>query len=464
VGAYLDINGKRVFAPYEVGKVLVLSEAQGIKRACEGKIGKVSQLKKSTYQEVPPTPFSIGDLQKEAYRVFRFSPSQALRIAERLYLDALISYPRTSSQKLPAGIGYPKIIRGLEGVPNYKESAPELLERPLKPHEGEKEDAAHPAIYPTGEHPRGRLDSREGKIFDLVTRRFLAVFGKNSVRERISARVNAEGLLFKLNGRRTISLGWVRYYRPYTETEDIILPNMEERQPVQVISVEVREKMEQPPARYNKSSLLDKMEKERIGTKATRADIIDTLYERGYVNDESMSATDVGFKVIETMKEHTPDIISTELTRDIEQDLEAIAEEKTDERVVIEKSIDKISDAMMKLRADMDSVGSEIRKSIVSTLRDQNVLGKCPVCGEGDLILIRSKTTKKRFVGCSNYKNGCKASAPLPQRGSIKIPKKQCPSCGWPIVYVRGLSRFPWKLCINVCCPSKEKAKRSAEP
>ncbi len=84
----------------------------------------------------------------------------------------------------------------------------------------------------------------------------------------------------------------------------------------------------------------------------------------------------------------------------------------------------------------------------------RTVLGGCPMCKEGKLWVVRSRKSGKRFVGCTNYAKGCRASAPLPQRGTIKAALKPCGSCGWPVVYVR-LGRRPWRLCVNDRCPRK---------
>jgi ssDNA-binding Zn-finger/Zn-ribbon topoisomerase 1 len=83
-----------------------------------------------------------------------------------------------------------------------------------------------------------------------------------------------------------------------------------------------------------------------------------------------------------------------------------------------------------------------------------SVLGDCPMCKQGKMIVIRSHKSGKRFVGCTNYGKGCRASAPLPQKGAIKTASKPCGSCGWPVVYVR-LGRYPWRLCVNNRCPRK---------
>ena len=160
---------------------------------------RLRELKHQKVTLKAPTPFNLGDLQKEAYRVFKFSPSYTLTIAEKLYINALISYPRTSSQKLPTSINYKKIISGLSkigssGVGDGNESSSNrvastytnltiiLLSKDyLSPNEGSKTDPAHPAIYPTGEKPKGKLEGVELKLFDLIIRRFLATFGDPAI-------------------------------------------------------------------------------------------------------------------------------------------------------------------------------------------------------------------------------------------------------------------------------------------
>ena len=132
---------------------------------------------------MPPFPFDLGSLQSEAYRFFGYTPMRTLNIAQRLYLDALISYPRTSSQKLPPDIGYEKILKDLAKNREYTKLAGELLAKPeLKPTEGKKQDSAHPAIYPTGKlATKSPLVGIEKNVYNLVVRRFMAAFGEAAV-------------------------------------------------------------------------------------------------------------------------------------------------------------------------------------------------------------------------------------------------------------------------------------------
>jgi len=105
-------------------------------------------------------------------------------------------------------------------------------------------------------------------------------------------------------------------------------------------------------------------------------------------------------------------------------------------------------------------VGREIDAALAVTDAASNVLGPCPVCKSGQLRMIRSKKTKKRFVGCSNYFSGCRASAPLPQRGTIRTTPKACPHCSWPVAYGM-VGKVPWRFCVNPQCPAKSERKKT---
>src|SRR5208283_1174637 len=153
----------------------------------------------------------------------------------------------------------------------------------LKPNEGEKADPAHPAIYPTGNLPEKPLGTAERNIFDLIIRRFMAVFDEPAIRQSVKVTVSVNGNHFHLNGIRTLSEGWLRFYKPYVQLKDVTLPHLTEGQKITVKRVVVKNSFTKPPARYTPRTLLLKMEKEDIGTKATRAATIQTLYDRKYL-------------------------------------------------------------------------------------------------------------------------------------------------------------------------------------
>ena len=455
VSGIFESGGERLMAGYSKERIETKMMAEKVRRECSGKVAVATALRRSAVQVGPPAPFNIGDLQKEAYRAFGYTPSRTLQIAERLYLSALISYPRTGSQRLPQSINYRNIMQGLGRISEYSAYTAELLNKESKPVQGAKSDAAHPAIHPTGEKPRRPLQASEAAVFDLVVRRFLAAFGPPARRELTEATLAVGGHEFRLAGGRTVFLGWMKYYGKHAGYRDARVPLISEGDKFNVAGVTLEEKSEQRPPRYNQSSLLEKMEKEGIGTKATRAEIISTLVGRGYVSGESMEVTDLGLSVVETMTKYAPTVISTELTREIEGRLEAIEGGRGSEAELLRETVRSITGQLAQLNVNEDVVGREIDSALTATVAKSFVLGKCPVCKTGNLKIIRSRATKKRFVGCSNYSNGCHASAPLPQKGTIRTASRPCAICSWPVVYVAG-GRHPWRLCVNPNCPEKD--------
>ncbi len=453
--AIIQKDGRKLTANYEKEKILQLKLAQKVIDDCTGKDGTVKEVKKSVFREPPPTPFNLGDLQREAYRCIGLTPSQTLYMAEKLYLDALISYPRTSSQKLPPSINY-KILAGLTAMTGFRDHAFSLLSGKLVPHEGSKDDPAHPAIYPTGEVPKRSLQPKEFKLYALIVRRFFAVFAEDAVRERVAVIIDIAGHIFKVNGRTTLRAGWLAYYADFISHQDKPIPDFVEGEKIKVLRVNLHDKFEQPPPRFNQSSLLAKMEEDSIGTKATRAEIIQTLYSRGYIAEASMSATSIGFSVVETMQAYSPAILSVDMTREIETSLERIEAGGIDGEQVVERVMDELGESLYSMRRAEAEIGKRLNSAVRSAVAEENTLGICPVCKEGNLIIIRSRASGKRFVGCTNYSKGCRASAPLPQRGIIRPLRKACKTCGWPTISAR-FSRFPMTFCINVQCPTKGK-------
>ena len=453
-GAF-DREGRKLSAGYAKEKVESKTAADEVRNDCVGKEATATSVRNSLIQVEPPVPFNIGDLQKEAFRAFGHTPSRTLQIAERLYLGALISYPRTGSQRLPPSIDYRSVLVGVDKILGYSAQVEEILKTVPRPVQGVKADPAHPAIHPTGERPRRPLDSSEASVFDLVVRRFLAAFGPPARRGLVDVALSVGEHEFRLAGGRTIFPGWMKYYGRYAGYRDVELPPISEGDRFRVADVSVEEKFDQRPSRYNQSTLLEKMEKEGIGTKATRAEIIVTLVGRGYVAGGGMEVTDLGLSVAETLGRYAPSITRTRLTKDIEKRLEAVVEGVEGEAALKRETVRLLAGQLAELGANEEEVGKEIDSALASVVMKSSVLGKCPACKTGELRIIRSKATKKRFAGCSNYPV-CRTSAPLPQKGTIRTTARQCRHCGWPVVLITG-NRRPWRLCVNTGCPGKGK-------
>jgi len=462
INAEAEILNSVVEAEYERKRIETRAEADAVVEACAGKTGEVTKVDIRTVHEKPPIPFDVGTLQREAYSLFGYTPRRTLAIAQRLYLDALISYPRTSSQKLPPIIDYKEILSSLKRKPAYSKLASKLLEKEeLKPREGAKEDPAHPAVYPTGNLPEKPLGIPEKRIWDLVVRRFMAVFGEEALKESLKVRLDVNGHGFFLRGRRILREGWMEYYKPYVRAEEVLLPRIEEGDKIRLRKVTREDKFTSPPSRYNPASLLKKMETLGIGTKATRAEIIQTLYNRGYVRDERIIVTELGFDVIDVLGKYAPAVTSAKLTQELEGKMEQIQNNHVTRETVLEEVVEQLKPQLEQFKENEEPIGEALTKAIKKAQIQERIVGKCPNCGTGNLTIIYSRKTRKRFIGCSNYFKGlCSTSFPLPQRGTVKPTGNNCKACGWPQVLVWLRGRRPWRLCFNPDCPLKNKRRK----
>lgn len=450
-------SGSAVFeAKYSTAPTIRTHRAAGeVKRSCEGKDGVVVRVVQRTLRQRPPPPFNLADLQKEAFRQFGLAPSKTLHVAEKLYLGALISYPRTGSQMLPK-LDYGRLLSKIAAIPGYSKVSEVLLRGTPRPMEGQGIDPAHPAIYPTGEVARKPLTADEVKVFDLVVERFVACFGEEAVHEVRSAEISVGEHEFRVEGTALLEPGWMRLARGWRPKDDRsrVSFGLHEGDRIALEAVAVEGHVRARPPWYNQATLLEKMEREGIGTKATRADTISTLLERGYVRGDDLVPTEFGLAIVEAMKEHCPQIISTDLTREIEAKLEGVESSGGSGLELFEQTLASLLAQIGELKSHEGEIAVRMRGSISGGAPGMTLLGGCPVCHEGNLWIVHSRKSGKRFVGCTNYSKGCAASAPLPQRGSIRAAPKPCSVCSWPVVHV-GHGRRSWRLCVNDRCPRK---------
>ncbi|MEM4663513.1 MAG: DNA topoisomerase I [Desulfurococcaceae archaeon] len=329
----------------------------------------VRDVSTSRFTYSPPPPFNLSDLQEEAAAIYGFSPMETQNIAEQLYLEALISYPRTNSQKLPPGLNYREILLKLSSLEQYSNLVQRLLIETrgvLKPVEGEKEDPAHPAIYPTGYLPKS-LTKKQWAIYDLVVRRFFAAFAPPAVitRTKMVFSTPRQEFMFEATGLTVESLGWLRYY-PFHKPGEKVLPKLSSGDIVEVIKVRVREVYSKPPSRLRKIDVLRWMENVGIGTESTRAPIIEKLFDRKYLvaTKSGVDVTDLGYGVIEVVDKFFPDLASVELTRKFEVLLNEVMNKRKTREQVIESAKVVIKDLIERFNANLANVGEMLSKRL----------------------------------------------------------------------------------------------------
>ena len=392
----------------------------------------------------PPHPFDLTTLQREAFAHHKMSPSRTLQIAQSLYLDGIISYPRTSSQKIPKEIEPKKIIEKLSKV--FQETKAATRTNPV---EGEKSDPAHPSIYPTGDFKK--LTDEEEELYNLIVKRFLACFSPDAqgIAKRILLTAD-NGKKFTANGLTITDKGWTNVYPTTMEEKQIPTING----PVNVDKIRFDEKETQPPKRYTAASLVTLLEKKNLGTKATRSAIVDILFNRGYLDGKSIEATPLGVKLIEALEKYSPIIIDENLTRQVEEKTEKIQEAKSGWKNMEDETVQRveqlITDISKEFKVNELSIGQQILSGI-QDLREQqkenNTLMPCPKCNNGNLQIRYSKKTRHYFVGCSNYP-ACTAVHSLPPNALIKKTDKKSER-NLPILQALRKGKRPWEFEFN---------------
>jgi len=430
------------------------SELRGEKRfstkeeakECISKEGKVIQYEKWEQNFFPFPPYDLTSLQMDAYRYLGFSPTRTLELAQSLYESSFISYPRTSSQKLPYSLNLPSILYKLA---NFDYSARKLVEgKRFKPFEGKAEDPAHPAIYPTG--IIGKMTDDESKLYNLILKRFLSCFFEPALIEKTKVAVDAKGNVYRGEGDKVLKKGWLEVFSFY-KIEEANVPEFKEGENVNFDKMEIKKDKTKPSSRYSQASIIKTLEDKGLGTKATRAVIIDTLYKRGYITGKTIRATNLGVAVCQALENSCPEILDEKLTRGFEEEMEKIQEGKIKPELVVNEGKEFIGKVLLKFKEMEKEVGGMLARSLS--------IGKCPVCGN-DLRMIYYNG--KKFVGCSGYPN-CRRTFPVPQDASILPTGETCEVCKSPIItIIRG--RRKYDACLNEKCPTKPSNRKPAEP
>lgn len=395
-----------------------MEEGMKVLHLVQGKTGKITLLEKKESRQIPPLLFDLTELQREANRKYGFTARRTLNAAQSLYEEhKLITYPRTDCQYLGSDmVPQLKEIISCLNLPPWESFAQALLNVDRLPITKRIVDDSrltdHHAIIPTPVKPDLKsLGNDESKIYDLVVRRFLAVFFPQAVWEvtRIITEVEKEN--FKTEGRKLVEPGWLQIYEP---PKSDLLPDLKEGERVQVEKAELLEKETSPPPRYSDATLLSAMEgagklledeelrqamKDRgLGTPATRAAIIERLIEVGYLEREgkALVPTPKGIELIRAI-ESIPinELVSPELTAEWEWKLMRI--EKGE--FTRDQFMAGIIDLTMKIVEKVKAISGE--KTTQMRAATSRVIGKCPVCG-GEI------RENKAAYSCSNWKTGCK--------------------------------------------------------
>lgn len=510
--------------------------------------GTVTDVAKRSRKQQPPVPFNTTSLQAAA-AAEGISPARTMRIAESLYMSGLISYPRVDNTVYPRSLDLERIVKGLAAnSPALAPVCKKVLAGPMKPTRGKTETTDHPPIHPTGQGDPTTLDGGQLKLYNLIARRFLATLMGPATIENTKVSIDVAGEPFAASGDVLVDAGFREAY-PYGLKRDEQLPALDAGDVVDVHDVNLEAKQTEPPARYSQGKLVQEMEKRGLGTKSTRASIIERLYQVRYLKNDPIEPSQLGMAIVDALSQFAPRITTPEMTAELDEDMTHVAEGQDTQTHVVDHSRALLAGMLDNLIEHKDDLGEAISDAVTADARvgacpkcgkdlvmkqsaktrgsfigcmgwpdcdvtypvpsgvkvsplegdaavcpecgaprikcqpfrqkayEQCVNPKCPtnyepdlkvgecsVCAEagrhGDLIAHKSEKSGKRFIRCSNYEE-CGVSYPLPARGKLEATGEVCEHCGAPVVVVET-ARGPWRICVNMDCPGKEKKEKPA--
>ena len=432
----------------EQGKFNSKEEGEKLLQQVEGKDLHIKEVSKKKGKEQPPSLFDLTGLQVYCNNKFAFTADQTLKIVQKLYEQKLVTYPRVDTTYLPEDM-YPKVAGILNNLNTYRSFTEPLKGKTIRKSSkvfNNKKVTDHHAIIPTG--IESTLGINDQKVYDSITRHFIAAFYPDCLVSNTTALAEVEGVKFKANGKEILDKGWrvlmdkssedkKRGNEKNKKEEDTILPNFEkgESGPHEPSFLE---KQTNPPRNYTEASLLRAMETagkkvdddelrhlmkaNGIGRPSTRASIIETLFKRHYIrrNKKQILPTELGIRLIDSIQNEL--LKSVELTGQWEKRLKEIEEGEfnpgtfiANMKKMVYELVKEVRMAKPMERISAKSIEAELKAKQQKESENEH---ECPKCGKGKL--LKGQTA----YGCSRWKEDCKFLIPMEYMGK-KLSDKQ---------------------------------------
>ena len=386
----------------------------------------IESIEKKKKDKKSKFPFTTSTMQQEASTKLNFTSKKTMSVAQKLYEGislkdetvGLITYMRTDSIRMSD-----EFIKNTYGFINetYGKDYVGYVKTSKKT---ENVQDAHEAIRPTSINRRPEdikeyLTNDEYKLYHLIYYRALASLMKDAKVEATSVVLCNNEYRFKTTGQILLFDGYLKVYSKYEDSNDKILPNLTENTKIVSKNVEYSEHETKPPARYTESKLIKEMEELGIGRPSTYAKTIDTLKERNYVSieDKKFIPTDVGIEITDKLQEFFKDIINVKYTKDMEDDLDKVAEGNLIWYNLIDRFYNEFEPKVQEAFQNMEKKAPEETGEL------------CPNCNS-PLVYKQSKYGK--FVACSNYPD-CKYIKPNEEKKET-VEIMSCPHCDGKIV------------------------------
>ncbi|XP_076756767.1 topoisomerase 3-alpha isoform X2 [Xylocopa sonorina] len=386
-----------------------------------------------------PLPLDTVELEKQGSRKLRLSAKETMRIAEKLYTQGLISYPRTETNIFPKELNLTPMVNQQVNHPDWGNFAQQLLEKGLTPREGKKTDEAHPPIHPI--KYTDNLQGNEAKVYEFVVRHFLACLSSNALGQETTVEIDIAAERFIANGLHILERNYLNVYI-YEKWGDKEIHAYQEGQVFRPTSINMVQEETSPPQLLTEADLITLMDKYGIGTDATHADHIDTIKSRQYVgltDGKHLMPGKLGIGLVMGYDSMGFQMSKPDLRADLEKDLKLICDRQKNPKDVLETQITKYRDvfkvAMERanlidsaLANYLDERPAEAENMQFSNPPQELTIFKCPKCGSNMVLKERRQGTGK-YISCMGYPT-CTNAIWFPQNiECVEVLDEVCSQC-----------------------------------
>ncbi|XP_047428645.1 DNA topoisomerase 3-alpha [Mugil cephalus] len=387
-----------------------------------------------------PLPLDTVELEKLASRKLRINAKETMKIAEKLYTQGFISYPRTETNIFPASLALGPLVEQQTQSPVWGTFAQRVLEQPggPNPRQGKNSDQAHPPIHPT--KFSNTLQGNEGRLYEFIVRHFLACVSQDALGHETVVDIDIAQEKFSTSGLMIIARNYLDVY-PYDRWSAKVIPVYEQNSQFQPTAIEMVDGQTSPPQLLTEADLISLMEKHGIGTDATHADHIETIKSRMYVGltaDQRFLPGELGMGLVEGYNSMGYEMSKPNLRSELEADLKLVSEGRKDKRSVLQHHIQKYKTVFIESVRKAKKLDEALTPYLgaahdVPEAEQQDMdiplpVRKCPQCGR-DMVLKKKREGNSKYLSCVGYP-ACKTAVWFPDMVlDVNRDDSVCPSC-----------------------------------
>uniref|UniRef100_A0A672HE87 DNA topoisomerase n=1 Tax=Salarias fasciatus TaxID=181472 RepID=A0A672HE87_SALFA len=400
-------------------------------------VTSVSSKPKSKWR---PLPLDTVELEKLASRKLRISAKETMKIAEKLYTQGFISYPRTETNIFPENLALGPLVEQQTHSPAWGAFAQRVLEQPggPNPRQGKNSDQAHPPIHPT--KFTNTLQGNEARVYEFIVRHFLACVSQDALGQETVVDIDIAQEKFSASGLMIIARNYLDVY-PYDRWSAKVIPVYEQGSRFQPSAIEMVDGQTSPPQLLTEADLISLMEKHGIGTDATHAEHIETIKSRMYVGltaDQRFLPGELGMGLVEGYNSMGYEMSKPNLRAELEGDLKLVSEGRKDKRSVLQHHILKYKtvfiESVRKAKKLDEALSPYLGAAVEIPEAEQQDMEiplpvrKCPQCGR-DMVLKKRREGNSKFLSCVGYP-ACKTAVWFPD-AVLEVSRDDgvCPSC-----------------------------------